>query len=170
MRTIDWQLVLEFLKALAGPIATVTAVLIAAKLALRTFLGQKAIERRLEWFGRLHHQVDVLIACAVDIRSLMELDKTDALGKRRSGFLALSEQLRATCDEGALYASQDILHTIQQLRNAIIRFHVAQHEGTLDHAAVTAFIDQCDRVLQSLRAQLRAEMGLPRLEAPGTTG
>ena len=73
---------------------------------MRTFLGQKAIDRRLEWFARLHQQVDALIACAVNIRSLMEIDNLEALEKAKRQFLAVSEQLRATCDEGDLYASK----------------------------------------------------------------
>jgi hypothetical protein len=46
----DWQLVLEFVKALAAPTAAVIAVVTAARLALRSFRYQKLLERRLDWY------------------------------------------------------------------------------------------------------------------------
>jgi hypothetical protein len=45
-----WHLVLEFVKALAGPTAAVLAVWIASSRALRGFRVQKALERRLDWY------------------------------------------------------------------------------------------------------------------------
>lgn len=45
---MNWPLILEFTKALAGPVAAV----IAALFAVRAFRYQKLLERRLEWYAQ----------------------------------------------------------------------------------------------------------------------
>lgn len=45
-----WHLVLEFVKALAGPAAAVLAVWVASVRAVHGFRAQKLIERRLDWY------------------------------------------------------------------------------------------------------------------------
>src|SRR5438477_6345189 len=57
MSFIDWNLVLEFVKALAGPTATLLAAIVVAILGVRTFRRQKRLERRLEWYERTHRRI-----------------------------------------------------------------------------------------------------------------
>lgn len=54
-----WHLVVEFVKALAGPVAAVLAVWIASIRAVHGFRAQKLIERRLDWYEKVIKQLDV---------------------------------------------------------------------------------------------------------------
>ena len=160
MCAIDWHLVLEFVKALAGPIATVVAALIAVRFALRIFLGQKTIERRLEWFTRLYSEIDTLIASVVNMGSLIKLQKPEALEIVRKQFHASSEQLRPTCDQAVLYASRTAFKEIQRLRVVIIEFHRTEFTEGLKLENVLAFTEVCNGISQSLSADIRKELGL----------
>ena len=58
MCSVDWAMVLEFVKALAGPTATVIAVFLVSFLGVRTFRMQKALDRRLDWYERAYSLLD----------------------------------------------------------------------------------------------------------------
>jgi hypothetical protein len=61
---IDWHLLLDFVKALAPPVAAVTGVWLAGQLAVRGFRRQKMIERRLNWYDEVLERLEEMVVTA----------------------------------------------------------------------------------------------------------
>lgn len=79
---VDWPLVLKFTEALAGPIVTLVAVLVAARMGVNAYRDQKLLDRRLDWLGAMLARIDAVQSAVTDM----------TIGARRTS----PEQVEAT--------------------------------------------------------------------------
>ena len=106
MCVIDWELILRFVEATAAPAAGVAAVWLAARLAVAGFKSQKAIERRLDWYERMHHAIaQTKLWYARSAVPEASVSGSEAAEIRNGTHQSLYE-LMAVSAEAAIYAQQ----------------------------------------------------------------
>lgn len=99
MRNIDWHLLLDFAKVAYGPTATLVGIYVAARLGVRAFKKQKALERRLDWFEksyRLLKNLPVEFQLAALHLTLDSPEARSDFDKAMESALALANQLTLT--------------------------------------------------------------------------
>jgi len=137
---VDWPLVLDFTKALASPIAAVTAVYLGGRLTIRGFRAQKLIERRLNWYEQASESIAEMLLTAD--RAIYSGEETEVENARHAAFQAME-----CCVKAPIYAEKVGLdammiwlsrvrplvasalskNTVEQLRSACadVRFSIA---------------------------------------------
>ena len=163
---IDWPLLLQFVKALAGPAATVVAVGLVSSQALRTFRGQKTIERRLDWYERLLRQIDHVVVALNAAGLRWKLAKDQAETKAAAGdFGKAVDDLRDLFDSGFMYATATGLVEVKRLTDALHEFLGHQIPAD-DFSNYQVTIDVCNDVSTALANDIRREMGMNPLGPP----
>jgi hypothetical protein len=166
MCVIDWTLILRFVDATAGPAAGVVAVWLAARLAVAGFKSQKAIERRLDWYERMHRaiaQTKLWYArSAVPEESITQAEAAEI----RNGTHQSLYELMAVSAEAAIYAQQAGSDAV-----ANMRFTLGDIEEEWEGKPSTvAKLDRITALLQStsdvLANEVRVEMKLGDLVPP----
>jgi len=158
---IDWRLVLAFTKALAGPLATLVGAYVVSAMALRTFRGQKTIEKRVEWYERLYKQLDTLTAALTNLGAELEHSGTSRVAALQRAQEATGG-MGTVCDEGFVYASRPVFKAIEEFFHALGIFNQAQSRGLTaeDVAALRASSINLSTVLSQ---DVRKDMGLQPL-------
>jgi hypothetical protein len=161
MITIDWLLILEFSKVLAGPAAAVAVVY----LGLRNFTRQKTLERRLEW-------------CERAVRELQNLQRVTArfLGPIPSAkkppdnewkeLTDTMDKVSDTMAETLLYGTQDAYNMMYEWEQMIgVLLARSARKGDID---VAAFADQltsaCLIMASLLGKDIRRLLGIQQLD------
>ena len=163
MGAIDWPLVLEFTKVLAAPLAAI----IVARQAIKSFRHQKRIERRLEWYERIHRKLGMVgrsFARAGAIQDAKRIEREEAA--YRAG-----QELAEVADDAWLYAEQSGFEAVQRLSEGMTSAYVDRVKGKI------SFSEMADRVAQlssvtanSLANEARKELGAALVKpAPGVT-
>jgi hypothetical protein len=163
--SIDWVLILEYVKALAAPIATVGAVVLVARLAVNTFRDQKAIERRLTWYEGMHHLLgETADAFAIATHPSSSVD-VDRARTRIARVNEIATKLGLLSGDAWLYADQEGLDAVQRL--------TAVMTETLSAGAITP--DRSSRIVKlclvtaaSLSHGMRKHLGLKALRGRDT--
>lgn len=150
--TVNWPLVLEFVKALAAPTAAVIVAWTAAKLAIRGFRSQKLIERRLDWhesmFERLQRTATAFNRASISGRK----DHVEEAHEALAELLLLSMTATLYADQQGLFAVTKLIADIELPDSMQITPSIAE------------MVQQaCTQAMEVLAAQLRNDLKLPRL-------
>lgn len=163
--SVDWPLVLEFLKVLASPAATLTAAFLVAHFAVRTFRRQKALERRLDWHERAVRLLSKTADLAMEYRAALELKFPESAVTFLSALLSSRAELFALFADAEIYATQDAYDEIQgflkKLDTLSARMNGLQPGEELQWAK--EFIRLCLDAERSLAKDARLVMYLPPL-------
>ena len=119
----DWHLILEFTKALAGPVATLTGALVVARLALSNFRAQKAIERRLDWHEKVHRALHAT-ADASPRAAVAQKLQDPSTGALWATAHSEARRLGELCGECWLYARQSGFAAIDKLQRELGKAHM----------------------------------------------
>src|SRR5690348_1224407 len=106
MCTVNWGLVLEFVKAFAGPIATLGSATLVAIVGSNAYRRQKRFERRVEWYERMFRQLGISTDAFLEMSAAIK--RQDAEGARKFGPQVGEENSKLTslCAEALLYANE----------------------------------------------------------------
>lgn len=108
-------MILEYLKVLAGPLATIVAAMLVTGQAVRTYRKQKVFDRRLDWFEETHR---LLGRTADTFRWAGAANASQDTGRefdRMREALALSTQVAERGAEAFLYGSETSLIALRRL-------------------------------------------------------
>lgn len=167
---VDWPLVLEFTKALAGPVATVTSVVLVARFALSKYRTEKVTERRLQWYdaalSKLGEATDVFGKLEGAIRA----------GNREQGAELYPQALRmisvlaAHFEQALLYAPQSSIDVIQRAMKEMTALQRKSYEPTgTTPEIVRELAMECMVAAAKLSEDARRELGIPQVRWPTST-
>lgn len=161
---IDWNLLLEYVTVLAAPTATVIGAVLVSSLGLRTFRRQKTLERRLDWYHRMHRLLGetgnafglaALAAKHGDEKRAQEW--TERYGK-------MATELGHLSSDCWMFASQESF-TAVQLMTAQLPAILQRAEGGMTEALA----DELNQVFHvaaiALAADLRTQLGISQVKA-----
>lgn len=157
---IDWLLVLEFVKALAGPVATVTAAVLVARFAITNFRAQKLIERRLDWHEQVHRALYATSDAYTRADYANKINDSHA-GEAWGEASLQSKRLAELCGEAWLYASQSGFAAIDEFQQAMKDSHVEFAGKSTELARTVNAI--CMSAASKLSTEMRADMRIDDL-------
>jgi len=159
---MNWQLILEFTKALAGPIATLVGAYLVSRMALRTFRGQKTIEKRVDWYERIYKQLELLNVALTSLASDIEKSNSTQARQSMQGVKEALGPLENICDEAFVYASARVFKEIPKFIEAVGRFaNSIPQGGTI--ADAQSLRDVAIHFSTVVSRDIRSQMGLRRL-------
>ena len=161
MCALDWQQVLEFLKAVAAPAATLGAVVLVARYAISTFRAQKLIERRLDWHEKVHRSLHSTSDAYARAAYATRINDPQA-GKRWQAAGTQSERLAELCAESWLYARQAGFAAVEDFQQKMRDGHV-EFAGKGD-ALAERVMRICMSTASRLSADMRRDMGIEDLK------
>jgi len=153
---ITLAFVVDALKALAAPIA---AVLIAQR-AIVSFRKQTAIERRIDWYEKMHRQLLLTgraFARAGHINDDKNLDRLTATKDATEILLNLA-------DEAWMYADKASFHAVQRLAETNAESQVAMNSFGLNKSLTRQMINACYVTANVLAAGFRKELLLDKVK------
>ena len=161
---INWTTVLEFAKVLAAPCAAI----VVARLAVSSFRRQKAIERRIDWYEKMHRllgQTGVAFSLAVQI--------SDAQREKRYEFANESlKELSTLADEAWMYADREGFAATRVLSDTLTRILLGLGGKDATRQAAEQIGAVCFDTANALASELRKELKLgklPRVTSTATT-
>lgn len=160
MCIVDWQIVLEFVKALGTPAAAVFGIWLASHLAVKGFRKQKTIERRLDWYERIHR--DIARLKHAHVRSALPADSVDE-ATRKEVVTQVHDalyQLVATAGEASLYAHQKAFQTVWNLRLSLQSLDEEWEHRPQTTQKIESAVCLLQNASDVLAEEIRAEMGL----------
>jgi hypothetical protein len=160
MCAVDWQLVLDYVKALAGPLATLIGAIVVTRLALANFRSQKAIERRLDWHERMHRSLHATADLYMRAALAGRIPGNDAGEAWRRAYDE-SKKLGEVCGECWLYASQSGFAAVDELQQAMRDAHV--EAGTRPDELATRVESTCMLAASRLSDDIRKDLRMGQL-------
>jgi len=160
---VDWPLILEYVKVLASPVATLGAVYLVARVGVDTFRRQKTIERRLDWYEQIHRKLGQTAYMYVQAAHNMAAKGPDAQ-KRIDEATKSADELSALVSEAWLYSNQeglDALHACVIGMNSMD--FPALSDPTKAVAVANSIAELCTRTGSLLAKDIRSEMHMPLL-------
>jgi len=166
--SVDWPLVLDFVKAVAAPLAAVVAVFLASRLAVRGFRSQKLLERRLDWYEKMVAQLWATSSAYWEAALPGEELERDKLGAKafRSG-----KALLVLAHQSALYADTSGHEAVALFVTEWGRVGLADPTIEGHNDIQTACKRLADALATEMRKDLRlkpVKMALTRKTGPGT--
>ena len=125
---------LEWLKAVGTPLATLLGFFVVAAQARRTFLYQKAAEKRLAWY----EEATASISRLSDAVTYLDVAKADQRKDAWVEFEAASKQFFTVTTNAWLYAGRAGFHAIHELYD-ILREVLAD---VMEHGAAAGFTEE----------------------------
>lgn len=159
---IDWQLVLDFAKVLAAPLAAIAIAI----LGLSSYRGQKRVDRRIEWYQQLHS----LLVRTADLHRWA--GAAHAAGDaERSGYwmakaIAASQSLSERIGEGFVFGLEADLVALRRLVVQLEECHGAmKSQGHVSDETGNQAAGACAVAANVVAAGFRRELGLPAIDA-----
>jgi hypothetical protein len=154
MCSVDWVLLLEYIKALAPPL---TAGVVAV-VGFKSWRKQKALERRLDWHERIHPVLGEVVKGYL----LASLAPESQRIKRVDEAIRLSWDLMALTEEAWIYGTQKAFDATRQLREEMTEFHksliTSGSQVTGDMARQVQAT--CSRAQEALATEIRGKLGM----------
>lgn len=148
---VDWQLVLEFAKVLAAPLAAI----IVARQAISSFRKQKLIERRLDWYGSIHRKLGAVGRAFARAGGINDAKQRE----REEDAYRAGQELAEMTDEAWLYAEQSGFEAIQRLTEGMASAYVARTEGRISFAHMAEQVTNLSRLVSNALAnEMRKEL------------
>lgn len=163
MCVINWPLLLEFVKALAAPVAGVASVVLVSYLGVGAFKRQKAVERRLEWYDQAYCLLG-RTGKAFAVASIW--NKHDTEGKAYfDAAMESSQALGDHLEQSWLYADQGAHDAVETLGKIMEEVHVrilqSQRIAGPDAQAIA---NACHTAALEFAVGMRNNLGLPGLD------
>lgn len=152
---VNWPLVLEFLTEIPKAFAAPLTAVVVAWFAVRGFRRQKAIERRVDWYEKMHRSL-AGTANAYALAAYMD-DSKDA---RNAAAQAASNELAFLCTGGFMYADQRGFEAMQRLYEGMAHLQVGVGIGPIAPSTADAVGDMCNRAADVLAQEFRKELRL----------
>lgn len=146
---VDWPLVVEFLKAVLGPVT----VVVVATLAIRNFRAQKLIERRLDWYEKTYRalgRTGPLFAFEARVEPSRRDDYVQRADKA-------AQELAELMTEGWLYARQSGFEALQRAHEDIARI-LSTSKRPMPVEAADEIGDVCNILAIALAKEMRNEL------------
>lgn len=160
-----WHIALEYVKALAGPLATLAGAVLISVLGLRTFRRQKAIEHRLEWYQHMHRLLG-RVSIAYGHAALAAKGNDTQRGKQRQDeALRLSDELAHVANEGWLFADQNAFTATQLLFARMAQYHQALESTAITEQLAEQVRELCHETANALSEGIRTELGMRKMRA-----
>jgi|CXWL01.1.fsa_nt_gi esterase/lipase len=163
---VDWTMVLRFVEGVSPFLGALIGIWLAAHLAVSGFRKQKTIERRADWYERVHRDL-------VQLKSAyaMAVVPTDSVGKELESRLVKSvheAQLAfiASSAEAALYAERGALEAVMALRTELESLSEAESKGQNTVQRVMETAHQIQVAADAVATEFRADM---RMSPPPIT-
>lgn len=153
-----WELALEYVRALAGPVGTVLTAYVVARFAMTGFRKQKLTERRIDWYEKLHRLLGstgrayFLAANMVDPSQRTE---------HQMAAYEMEKELSSLADQGWLYATQSGLDALQIMGENLARAHVSSRNDAISPALAEEVTRACYEAANALAFEFRRELGTP---------
>lgn len=156
MYVIEWTLVVRAIESPA--VGALVGLPLAATLATWGFRRQKAIERRADWYERVH-------------RDLVQLKSAHALANIPEGSLQVSDEHRlirsvqeaqlafiSTSAEAALYAERRALTAVMTLRRELEALAEDESRGSITEARVMRTVGMIQQASDEVADEFRSDM------------
>ena len=166
MSTVNWPLVLEFTKTLAGPVATVAVALIVSALGFRSFRRQKALERRLGWYEEAYEHLDR--AAKAFALAPIAAPRDSAEGQKHfDEAMAASTALGEHLARSWLYADVNAHEAVEKLGKTLetVHINVLQQNRIYGNDAQT-FANACLETSLVIAEGIRHDLGVRQLPRP----
>jgi hypothetical protein len=163
---IDWKLVLEFVKVLAVPLATVAVAFIVSSLGIRAFKKQKALEHRIHWYEESYRLLDRAMK-AVVLAALYPTITTPEARARLDDAMKASTSLGDHLAQSWLYAEQDVHQAVADFGQTLETVHRnVEQLKAVSRDDASAYVDACLRASFVFASGIRKELGVSKLDPP----
>jgi hypothetical protein len=150
---------IEYVEALAAPLAAIIGFWIAARLAVTGFREQKALELRLDWYRRMHLALSHLKHAFAMIPLEREKPALELVRARNDAANEAVFRLMAASAEASLFAEADSFRAVWELRLLLEQVDTAYHGRSYPLAALMeltgAIQDTSDRLAVEMRTGLK---------------